>query len=338
VGEALLTTPLLEALRSAGSPERSPERVMQVDLLVHQKVARVLEGHPAAHRVRPFDRRRLWLGPLAPGIRALRRERYDVVVDCANWTAPSVTSALVSRLVAPRALLLGPALWPVRLLHDVAVPARAGTRSEAAQRLHLLSALPGLATPAAAAPRLSFRAPRLREGSSAAALLAQLHGRPYAVVNPGGRMGWRRVDPRVFAAGARALAAHGVLPVVTWGPGEEAVAAAVLAGAPGAQLAPPTDLDELAALMAGARLTLCNNTGPMHLSVAVGTPTLALFLHMELERWGHPQAPHRMLDLTPLPAASHEDAVARAVGAMLGTQGDAQQRAVGVGSSRGEAR
>ena len=118
-------------------------------------------------------------------------------------------------------------------------------------------------------------------------------------------------------AGARALAAQGVVPVITWGPGEEAVAAAVVAGAPGARLAPPTDLDELGALMAGARLTLCNNTGPMHLSVAVGTPTLGLFLHMEMERWGHAFAPHRMLDLTPFAPEARAAEVAAAVEALL---------------------
>ena len=60
------------------------------------------------------------------------------------------------------------------------------------------------------------------------------------------------------------------------------------AACPGAVRAPPTSLDQLAALMRGARVTVCNNTGPMHLAVAVGCPTLALFLHMEVERWGHP--------------------------------------------------
>ena len=308
VGEALLTTPLLETLA-----QLSPRPA--VDLLVHQKVARVLEGHPAAHRVVPFDRRRLWLGPWAPGLRALRHEGYDVVVDCANWTAPSVTSALVSRLAAPRALLLGPALWPVRLLHGRAVAAREDTRSEAAQRLHLLSPLPGVRP----VLRLSFRAPRVRAPVAAfqASLQGAPHPAPYAVVNPGGRLGWRRVDPEVFAAGARALAARGVVPVVTWGPGEEALAAGVVAGAPGARLAPPTDVDELAALMAGARLVLCNNTGPMHLAVAVGAPTLALFLHIELERWGHAFAPHRMLDLTPFAPAARAAEVAAAVEALL---------------------
>src|SRR5687768_283580 len=62
VGEALLTTPLLEALRALPSPPH-------VSLLVHQKVARVLEGHPAVDQLLGLDRGGLWLGPLAPGIR-----------------------------------------------------------------------------------------------------------------------------------------------------------------------------------------------------------------------------------------------------------------------------
>jgi ADP-heptose:LPS heptosyltransferase len=118
------------------------------------------------------------------------------------------------------------------------------------------------------------------------------------------------------------LASAGVTPVVTWGPGEEALADEVLALAPGSVRAPPTDLDQLAALMAGAELTLCNNTGPMHLAVAVSSPTLALFLKMPVERWGHDWAPHVMLDLTPLVdgGADVEAAVAQAVRDVLATR------------------
>ncbi len=39
--------------------------------------------------------------------------------------------------------------------------------------------------------------------------------------------------------------------------------------------------------------------GPMHLPVAVGAPTVALFSQMPVSRWGHEAAPHRMVDLTP---------------------------------------
>ncbi|PTL82832.1 glycosyltransferase family 9 protein [Vitiosangium sp. GDMCC 1.1324] len=287
VGEALLTTPLLSTLKAAPQP---PE----VHVLVHAKVARVLAGHPQADRIIPFDRRLLWLGPLAPGIRALRRERYDVVVDCANWSTPSVTSALISRLVGPRSIVVGPHMWPVHYLHSLSVPARSDTNHEVLQRVHLLSPF------VAGAPheRMSFRSPNVSEKFRA--WLEAGSGSPRAVVNPGGRLGWRRIPPETFAAAARALLASGRTPIVTWGPGEEELARTVVAAAPGAQLAPPTNIDELAALMRSAGLTVCNNTGPMHLSVAVGAPTLGLFLRMDMDRWGHPYPPHRMVDLTPV--------------------------------------
>ncbi len=287
VGEALLTTPLLSTLKASPQP---PE----VHVLVHSKVARVLVGHPEADRVIPFDRRLIWLGSLAPGIRALRRERYDVVVDCANWAAPSVTSALISRLLAPRALVIGPRIWPVHYLHDLSVPPRSDTPREAVQRVHLLSPL--LQGPPQEA--LSFREPKL--GEAFRSWLEAGSGSPRAVVNPGGRLGWRRIPPEAFASAARALLASGRTPIVTWGPGEEELARSVVAAAPGAQLAPPTTIDELAALMRSAGLTICNNTGPMHLSVAAGAPTLGLFLRMDMARWGHDFPPHRMVDLTPV--------------------------------------
>jgi heptosyltransferase III len=286
VGEALLTTPLLSTLKAARQP---PE----VHVLVHSKVARVLTGHPQADRIIPFDRRLLWLGPLAPGIRALRREHYEVVVDCANWAAPSVTSALISRLVGPRSVVIGPRRWPVHYLHSLSVPARPDTAREVLQRLHLLSPL----VEGEPWEALSFRAPSIDEK-----FLAWLEAEartPLAVVNPGGRLGWRRIPPEAFAAAARALLDSGRTPLVSWGPGEEELARAVVAAAPGARLAPPTNIDELAALMRTAGLTVCNNTGPMHLSVAVGAPTLGLFLRMDMDRWGHPFPPHRMVDLTP---------------------------------------
>lgn len=300
VGEALLTTPLLDAL--AERPE------LEVHLLIHAKAVRVLRGHPSIKRLIPLDRRMLVLGAWAPGIAPLRREGYDAVIDCSNWTAPSVTAALVARLAGPAAVVIGPGAFPVTLLQDVSVAPKPGTSNEVEQRLHLLSPVLG----PQARRALSFRTPT----SSAAVeqFLASI-ARPFAVVNPGGRLGFRRVPPEAFAAAARALAELGPTPVVTWGPGEQALAAEVLRLAPGAALAPATSIDELAALMKAGVLTVCNNTGPMHLSVAVGTPTLAFFLRMDMARWGHAQAPHRMVDLTPVVDANGDvgEAAARAV-------------------------
>lgn len=286
VGEALLTTPLFRAARALpGRPE--------VHVLVHPKAARVLERHPDVDRVLTLDPRERKWGPFSKTIRALRHQGYDVVVNCASWEAPSVGPAIAARLIGADATVLGPDLWPVKLLCDVEVPALPGIRAEARQRLHLLQPL-GVDESDA---RLTF-GPLPPDPVVDGFIAQHLRGQRFAVVNPGGRLGSRRVAPEVFASAAKAIAASGILPVVTWGPGEEALAQKTLSGVPLAVLAPPTRIDQLASLMARAALTVCNNTGPMHLSVSVGTPTFALFLHMELERWGHPYPPHRMLDLT----------------------------------------
>jgi ADP-heptose:LPS heptosyltransferase len=214
----------------------------------------------------------------------LRREAFDVVINCGNWDLESVTSAVVARLAGGTGAVLGPANFPSGLLMDVPVPPREGTRSEATQRTHLASPLVALKEPV----RLSFRP----------TVPFEVAPPPYAVINPGGRLGYRRVVPERFADAASALLERGVTPVVTWGPGEEPLVDAVLAACPRAVRAPSTSLDQLASLMRGAAVTVCNNTGPMHLAAAVGCPTLALFLHMEVERWGYPYVPHVMLDLT----------------------------------------
>lgn len=290
VGEALLTTPLIAALGGR-----------EVHVVTHAKCTRVLDGLPGIAKLWGYDDRLRWLGRWSPGVRQLRAQKFDAVIDCGNWAEPSVTALLISRLIAADGVVIGPAVGPGRALMDVAVTARADTQSELLQRLHLLSAL-GIEGDAR---RMAFREPRAALPSPAAG----------AVVNPGGRLDYRRVPKEVFIGVCLALMKNGRTPTVTWGPGEEALASAVVAGAPGAVLAPPTNLDELAALMRSAGLTVCNNTGPMHLSVALGVPTIALFLHMPIDRWGHPYPPHQMVDLT-ADAGSTEQMIARAAAAI----------------------
>ena len=267
----------------------------QVDVLLHPNRASILAGHPRVDRAIAFDDRWLFLGAFAPGVRRLRRERYDAIVDCTNWTDPSVRSALVCRLAGASSTVIGPAAFPVAPLYSVAVLPRRDTRNELEQRVHLLSPLVPISRP----PRLSFRP--LRPSEHIQPLLASLRGRPYAVVNPGGRLDWRRLSTSTFAAAAQALTELGIRVVITWGPGEEGLADALAMQAPGAVVAPETNVDNLGALMQLATLTVCNNTGPMHLSVALGTPTLAFFHSMDPQRWGHTYEPHRMVDLTSVP-------------------------------------
>ncbi|NEO97777.1 MAG: glycosyltransferase family 9 protein [Symploca sp. SIO2E9] len=53
--------------------------------------------------------------------------------------------------------------------------------------------------------------------------------------------------------------------------------AAMIQSIPDLKLTTPIDIGKLAAIIAGANLMLCTDSAPMHLSVAVGTYTIALF-------------------------------------------------------------
>ena len=60
--------------------------------------------------------------------------------------------------------------------------------------------------------------------------------------------------------------------LAVWGPGEKELADAI-----GARVAPPTNLRQLAAILADARLVIGADTGPLHLAAALGTPVIGLF-------------------------------------------------------------
>jgi ADP-heptose:LPS heptosyltransferase len=69
----------------------------------------------------------------------------------------------------------------------------------------------------------------------------------------------------------------GVPIVLLRGPEDRQFVAQMLEGNPDLKVASPPDIGKLAALIAGANLMLCTDSGPMQVAVAVGTYTIALF-------------------------------------------------------------
>jgi ADP-heptose:LPS heptosyltransferase len=108
---------------------------------------------------------------------------------------------------------------------------------------------------------------------------------PYVVLHPGASVPARAWSRERCAEAVRELAAAGQRVLVTGGPQERELTAAV-AGEHGLDLGGRTDSAELAGVLAGARAVVTGNTGPAHLSAAVGTPVVSLFAPVvPAERW-----------------------------------------------------
>jgi len=109
----------------------------------------------------------------------------------------------------------------------------------------------------------------------------------YACVHAGSQLASRRWPPARFAAVADALAARGLKIVLTGGKGELALVDEVaqhMRSTP-LNLAGRTTLGGLAALVARARLVLCNDTSVSHIAAALRTPSVVVCCGADPQRW-----------------------------------------------------
>ncbi|MFI9722043.1 glycosyltransferase family 9 protein [Streptomyces sp. NPDC052396] len=110
------------------------------------------------------------------------------------------------------------------------------------------------------------------------------------VLHPGAGAPARRWPAGRFAALARLLLARGHRVVVTGGPGEDALVRRV--AVPGTRALPGgLSFGALCALVAEARAVISGDTGPAHLAVALGTPSVTLFGPVAPALWGPPPHP-----------------------------------------------
>ncbi|MGW4943231.1 HAD-IIIA family hydrolase [Actinoplanes sp. NPDC004185] len=109
----------------------------------------------------------------------------------------------------------------------------------------------------------------------------------YVVVHPGASVDARACPPQTMRAIVVALERAGHRVVVTGGPDEQELAAAV--GTP----AGPTSLAELTRIIAGASCVVVGNTGPAHLAAAAGTPVVSLYAPtVPFGQWGPYRVPY----------------------------------------------
>jgi ADP-heptose:LPS heptosyltransferase len=298
LGDLLLLTPALRALK-----ESFPEAVLGVCVVQRRSYvpglpAPLLAEQPAqgttevvapfADEVfevsRPALRESGGLKRLraeAAVLRRIRKGKYDTVISC----FPEDRFAVWALLSGARRRI-GQNRQPLAALYTV----RPAIRKEDGGVLGYYAALAGAAGAGVRSLATEFRV-SAEEKESAGALLAGLGILPHeriVVIHPGASGPYRVWPPERFARVAGIIKDdHGIRPVLCGTAYDaralEAVRSHVRPDIPQLVLA---SVRGLAALLSRASLCLSNDSGPRHLAVAVGTPSVAILPKHNERAWG----------------------------------------------------
>jgi lipopolysaccharide heptosyltransferase II len=296
LGDVLMTTPAIRALKQS-----APDR--RVTLLTSTPGSRVASLVPEIDAVLRYDPPWMKATPWRRGetdlemIGELGALGFDAAVIFTVFSQNPLPAALCCYLAGIPLRLAHCRENPYQLLTDwVAEPEpERFIRHEVRRQLDLVAAV-GAST---SDERLSL-AVSPQATAEALSLLAECGLRldaPWLVIHPGATAASRRWPPESFAAAARELAVeHGFQLVFTGSDSERALVQAICnqIGAPTLSLAGQLSLAALAALVALAPLVISNNSGPVHIAAAVGTPIVDLYALTNPQHtpW---QVPHRVL-------------------------------------------
>jgi lipopolysaccharide heptosyltransferase II len=299
LGDVLMTTPALRAVRETGGDRR-------VTLLTSPSGAEAARLIPWVDEVIVYDAP--WLKATAPRsdatpdhaiIERLARAGFDAAVIFTVYSQNPLPSALLCYLAGIPRRLAYCRENPYQLLTDWVVepePDRL-VRHEVRRQLDLVARVGFRADD----ERMAIRVPEPARRSIDTYLDAErfCRDRSWVVIHPGATAPSRRYPPESFAAVAQQLVTEHGLRVVFTGSRSEAELInrirRMIHGARSRSLAGTLDLPELAALIARAPLLLSNNTGPVHLASALGTPVVDLYALTNPQHvpW---RVPHRVLN------------------------------------------
>jgi heptosyltransferase-1 len=273
-GDIVMTLPALALLR-----RKHPDA--EIGWFVNAEFAGLLDGHPMLAWLHRWDRGRRGTargllrgaGALGPVAREMRACAYDVAYDFQGLFRSGLATR---RSGAPVRIGFrnGRELSPFFYTERRATPPSA---------VHAVDRYRSLVDPQSADPAEFPLAIGEEADAAARALLRELGLAPdekFLAVNAGARWQSKQWPPERFGqVAARIRRRNGLRSVCIGTPGFRVASRAVAAVAGDAVLDATgrTSLKELAALLHNAVFLLTNDSGPMHLAVAAGTPVVALF-------------------------------------------------------------
>lgn len=286
IGDLLMATPALRALGRRHQDAR-------IDVLCSTNCAELLRYNPYVHHIRPQGQpphRRHLRGLLGFGrhLAFLRHGRYDAVVDLTGFV---YSAWLTYASQAPHRLGFVPpgmrveATWP---LYTAAIPRD--------PRRHFIEeglALAALLDAPADGERMDLSVGQeARQSLQAWLAHAGLSGARLAILHPGAKWPPKRwAAPRFAALTAWLSHEMGLTPILVGAKEDASIFEAIRSVAGHVTVFDPgLRLLGLGALLERAVLFIGNDSGPMHVARAVGTPTIGLFGPTDPHRYG-PRGP-----------------------------------------------
>ena len=282
IGDVVLSTPVLAALR-AQFPHAA------IAMMVRPACRDLIAGHPHVDEVIEYDKEGAHRS-VAATIRFARRLRRQAF-DAAFVLHPTNRSHWIPWLagIPVRVGFARKSAW--LLTHRVPHRKQEGARHEAAYTMELLRCVG--ATEAPLQPRLPPPSPAAVARIDAVLAGSARPGARLVAVHPSASCISKRWMPDRFAHVAdRLVAEQGVRVCIVAGVGDaqpaEAMAQAMTQ--PALNLAGRLTLAELTALLGRCALLISNDSGPVHVAAAVGTPVVDIFgrnqAGLSPQRWG----------------------------------------------------
>jgi lipopolysaccharide heptosyltransferase II len=296
LGDVLMTTPALAALKA--------RRNRSLTLLTSSAAADLAPLLPMIDETMVYDAPWMKATNLRPDgafdramIKQLRRERFDAAVIFTVYSQNPLPAALFCHLADIPLRLAHARENPYQLLtHWIPDPEpQQFVRHEVQRQLDLVASIGAQIGD----PRLQiYIPPEARDESLDWLAAAGLDiSRPWIVIHAGASAPSRRYPPESFAAVARQLnLQHGYQLVFTGSITEQPLVQSIIDAAhvPALSMAGRMNLQTLAAVLSRTPLLISNNTGPVHLAAAFGTPVVDLYALTNLQHapW---KVPHELL-------------------------------------------
>ena len=282
LGNSILPTAPVAAL-AAALPDA------QLDFVGGPLAPALLRGLGVANvrTVKRSDAWRPWR--LLALVRALRAERYDAAIHLAGSTGSLGALLVGASGAAHRVGVLRPD-GNVFFTSTLAAPDDVHKVDE------LNAMLRQLGVEATGERRLALAPEERREAAERLARELGPDTAPPVAIFVGGRARKGKAWPlAAFAKVVDGLRAQHLPIVVFLGPEELARESEIRAALGAAHYVHEPDLRRVAALLSCCRAALAPDSGPMHLAIAAGTPTVAIFLRQNFDRWGPQPAQGRII-------------------------------------------